>query len=80
MPRLKKAPAKKETDRIAAILAGLDELYPDAHCELNYETPFQLLESILVLFVNPPRGLFQLGRRRRQDFDFDLALFRVQYG
>src|SRR3954467_11154433 len=42
MPRLKKAPLKKENERIAAILAGLDELYPDAHCELNYQTPFQL--------------------------------------
>jgi endonuclease-3 len=48
MPRLKKAPNKKESERITSILAGLDELYPDAHCELNYETPFQLLVATIL--------------------------------
>jgi endonuclease III len=48
MPRLKKASPKKENERIASILAALDELYPDAHCELSYETPFQLLVATIL--------------------------------
>jgi endonuclease-3 len=42
------APARKglaliEARRIAAVCAGLAELYPDAHCELDFASPFQLL-------------------------------------
>jgi endonuclease III len=58
MPRLQRAaptPAKKplktriqESGRIAAILSALDGLYPDAHCELNFETPFQLLVATIL--------------------------------
>jgi endonuclease-3 len=47
MPRA----AKKKVDdskRIAAILRGLDELYPDAHCELSFATPFQLLVATIL--------------------------------
>src|SRR5437868_8728072 len=29
--------------RVRSILAGLEELYPDVDCELDRETPFQLL-------------------------------------
>src|SRR2546430_5995183 len=29
--------------RVEAILAGLETLYPDVDCELDRETPFQLL-------------------------------------
>jgi endonuclease-3 len=29
--------------RVAAVLAGLDRMYPDADCELHRENPFQLL-------------------------------------
>jgi len=47
MPRLKKANSK-ESDRVASILAGLDELYPDAHCELSFATPFQLLVATIL--------------------------------
>ena len=47
MPRLKK-PAPQETQRIAAILEALDGLYPDAHCELNHQTPFQLLVATIL--------------------------------
>jgi endonuclease-3 len=32
-----------EPTRVAAVLAGLDKLYPDADCELHRENPFQLL-------------------------------------
>lgn len=32
-----------EPERVAAILAGLEQLYPEVECELTHETPFQLL-------------------------------------
>jgi endonuclease III len=54
MPRPQKAPPRKaaksrdDSARISALLAGLDELYPDAHCELNFETPFQLLIATIL--------------------------------
>jgi endonuclease-3 len=32
-----------EPERVKAILKGLDQLYPDADCELHRENPFQLL-------------------------------------
>jgi len=34
--------------RVAAILAKLDEAYPDATCELKHENPFQLLVSTIL--------------------------------
>jgi endonuclease-3 len=34
--------------RISAILAGLDEAYPKATCELKHENPFQLLISTIL--------------------------------
>ena len=34
--------------RVAAILAKLDEAYPNATCELNHENPFQLLISTIL--------------------------------
>ena len=34
--------------RTKAILEILKELYPDAECELNYETPFQLLVATIL--------------------------------
>jgi endonuclease-3 len=37
-----------EQARIVAILAALDELYPDAHCELDFQTPFQLLVATIL--------------------------------
>lgn len=30
------------------ILNCLDEMYPDAHCELNYQTPYQLLVAVIL--------------------------------
>ena len=49
--KAKKAPARKAgTDpaRVAAILAGLDEAYPAASCELTHENAFQLLISTIL--------------------------------
>lgn len=34
--------------RVAAILAGLDEAYPNATCELKHKTPFELLISTIL--------------------------------
>jgi endonuclease III len=46
----KKAVGAAGTDpkRVAAILARLDEAYPNAHCELNYENAFQLLIATIL--------------------------------
>jgi endonuclease III len=46
----RKAGGKPNTDpkRIAAILAKLDEAYPEANCELVHEHPFQLLISTIL--------------------------------
>jgi endonuclease-3 len=41
-------PKKTDPARVAAIVDGLEELYPDAHCELNFETPFQLLIATIL--------------------------------
>jgi endonuclease III len=45
-----KTPAKVKTDpkRVAAILKGLDEAYPNAVCELNHENAFQLLIATIL--------------------------------
>jgi endonuclease-3 len=34
--------------RVKAILEGLDEMYPEASCELRHENPFQLLVSTIL--------------------------------
>ena len=34
--------------RTKIILEKLKEIYPDAKCELNYETPFQLLVATIL--------------------------------
>lgn len=40
--------AKPRKDRVAKILAGLDSLYPNVTCELNHETPWQLLVATIL--------------------------------
>jgi endonuclease-3 len=40
--------AGTDPKRVLAILAGLDEAYPDANCELRHENPFQLLISTIL--------------------------------
>src|SRR5437588_11138928 len=39
---------KDEPARIRAIIDGLDRLYPDAHCELDFASPFQLLVATIL--------------------------------
>jgi endonuclease-3 len=48
-----KSPATKRQDRALQQRArrlqrGLEKLYPDAHCALNYETPLQLLVATIL--------------------------------
>lgn len=43
--RIKRLP---EAERIAAIVDGLEALYPDAHCELDFASPFQLLVATIL--------------------------------
>ena len=43
--RVRRAP---EAERIKAIIDGLEALYPDAHCELDFATPFQLLVATIL--------------------------------
>ena len=40
--------AGTDAERVSAILAKLDEAYPDANCELRHENPFQLLVSTIL--------------------------------
>jgi len=50
-PAAKKPPgqaAGTDPKRVAAILAKLDEAYPDASCELKFENPFQLLIATIL--------------------------------
>jgi endonuclease-3 len=48
MPRAVKKPKVDPQKRIAAIVAGLEELYPNAICELDWKTPFQLLVATIL--------------------------------
>ena len=40
--------AKARADRTRKILAGLQSAYPDAHCELNFANPLQLLIATIL--------------------------------
>jgi endonuclease-3 len=44
----KAAAAGTDPKRVTAILAKLDEAYPDATCELKHDNPFQLLISTIL--------------------------------
>jgi endonuclease III len=37
-----------KTERVKALLKGLRKLYPDAHCELDYSTPIELLIAVIL--------------------------------
>ncbi len=37
-----------EQERLAQVLDTLDQLYPDAHCELNFNSPFELLIAVIL--------------------------------
>lgn len=45
MPRESKAAKQK---RLAKIIAGLQRAYPDAHCELDYRNPLELLIATIL--------------------------------
>ncbi len=45
MPRETKA---DKTSRTAKIIAGLKQTYPNAHCELNFSTPLELLIATIL--------------------------------
>ena len=45
MPRESQA-SKRE--RLGEIIAGLQRTYPDAHCELNYRNPLQLMVATIL--------------------------------
>lgn len=45
MPRETKA---AKATRVKKIIAGLNQAYPDAHCELNYSNPLQLLIATIL--------------------------------
>ncbi len=45
---MKNRPRGTDPKRVAAILAVLDETYPEATCELRHENPFQLLISTIL--------------------------------
>jgi len=47
-PRESAKAAKPGPKRVAAILAKLDEAYPEAECALKHENPFQLLVSTIL--------------------------------
>jgi endonuclease-3 len=44
----KARPKADEPARIRAIVDGLERLYPDAHCELDFKNPFQLLVATIL--------------------------------
>ena len=37
-----------KTERVKVLLKGLRKLYPDAHCELDYKTPLELLIAVIL--------------------------------
>jgi endonuclease-3 len=37
-----------KTERARKLIKGLRELYPDAHCELDYKTPHELLFAVIL--------------------------------
>lgn len=43
-----RAAGRKERVRAAEILDRLEETYPDAHCELDFRTPFELLVATML--------------------------------
>ena len=45
MPRESQA-TKRE--RLCDIITGLQQTYPDAHCELNYRNPLQLMVATIL--------------------------------
>jgi endonuclease III len=77
-PTAKKTPNAAGTDsrRVAAILAKLDEAYPNANCELNHENAFQLLIATILsaqctdVRVNQVTQELFKGYKKPEDFAY----------
>ncbi len=54
------AAAAPAASRAAAILAGLERLYPDADCELDHVDPFQLLVATILSAQTTDRAVNQV--------------------
>src|SRR5436853_2424647 len=39
---------KAKSERVQKIISGLKKAYPDAHCELNYSNPLELLIATIL--------------------------------
>src|SRR5215510_13288598 len=39
---------RRKKERVSRIIHALGKAYPDAHCELNYSTPFELLIATIL--------------------------------
>lgn len=48
MSRETREPDAAKTRRVAALLAALQRTYPNAHCELNYSNPLELLVATIL--------------------------------
>jgi endonuclease-3 len=46
--RRKLPSVKPASERLPSIMKALDQLYPDAHCELDFQGPFQLLVATIL--------------------------------
>src|SRR5262245_33970095 len=44
----RKAAGRRGAVDVAALVAGLEALYPEAHCELDFAGPFQLLVATIL--------------------------------
>jgi endonuclease III len=68
--------AGTDPKRVAAILAKLDEAYPQATCELKHESPFQLLISTILsaqttdVRVNEVTSTLYKKYKRPEDFAY----------
>lgn len=64
-------------ERVKALLKGLRKLYPDAHCELDYSTPLELLVAVILSAqctdVRVNKTTKALFRRYRTAADYAVA-------
>ena len=47
-PRRRAKEKRPSPARVAGLIAGLERLYPEAHCELDFADPFQLLVATIL--------------------------------
>ena len=48
LPKMPRESVKVRNGRVREIIEGLRETYPDAHCELNYRNPLELLIATIL--------------------------------